>query len=99
MPPGTSFPMDSRQSVLYVYSLSPLLSEMLTTYIIEQAAPLLKLDDVHNLNAEIFVPAARHMEESDRVLQAIKLYNLAGEYTTVINGLAMALGTHVHTHQ
>ena len=50
--------MDSRQNVLYVYSLSPLLSEMLTTYVIKQAAPLLKLDDVHNLNAEIFVPAA-----------------------------------------
>lgn len=63
------------------------------TGVIEQAAPLLKLDDVHNLNAEIFVPAARQAEESDRVLQAIKLYNLAGEYTTVINSLATALGT------
>jgi nuclear pore complex protein Nup93 len=63
------------------------------TGVIEQAAPLLKLDDVNNLNAEIFVPAARQAEESDRVLQAIKLYNLAGEYTTVINSLATALGT------
>ncbi len=69
------------------------------TYIIEQAAPLLKLDDVHNLNVEIFVPAAWHAEESDHVLQAIKLYNLAGEYTTVINGLAMVLGMHAHTYQ
>jgi nuclear pore complex protein Nup93 len=33
------------------------------------------------------------VEESDHVLQAIKLYNLAGEYTTVINSLATALGT------
>src|SRR5882757_1410246 len=63
------------------------------TGVIEQAAPLLKLDDVRNLNAKIFVPAARQAEESDRVLQAIKLYNLAGEYTTVINSLATALGT------
>jgi nuclear pore complex protein Nup93 len=63
------------------------------TGVIEQAAPLLKLDDVHNLDAEIFVPAARQAEESDRVLQAIKLYNLAGEFSTVINCLASALGT------
>ena len=65
--------MDSRQSVLYVYSLSPFLSKMLMTYVIERVAPLLKLDNIHNLNVEIFVPAARHMKESDRVLQAIKL--------------------------
>lgn len=63
------------------------------TGVIEQAAPLLKLDDVRNLNTKIFIPAARQAEESDRVLQAIKLYNLAGEYTTVINSLATALGT------
>lgn len=61
--------------------------------VIEQAAPLLKLNDVHKFNAEIFVPAARQAEESDRVLEAIKLYNLAGEYVTVINSLATALGT------
>ncbi|KAH9978530.1 nucleoporin-interacting protein NIC96 [Lactifluus volemus] len=63
------------------------------TGVIEQATPLLKLSDTHELNAEIFVPAARQAEESDLVLQAIKLYNLAGEYTTVINSLATALGT------
>ncbi|KAN0129758.1 nucleoporin-interacting protein NIC96 [Lactarius tabidus] len=63
------------------------------TGVIEQAAPLLKLNDARELNAEIFVPAARQAEESDCVLQAIKLYNLAGEYTTVINSLATALGT------
>lgn len=67
------------------------------TGVIEQAAPLLKLDDVHNLNAEIFVPAARQAEESDRVLQSIKLYNLAGEYITVISSLATALGTTLAT--
>jgi len=63
------------------------------TGVIEQAAPLLKLNDARELNAEVFVPAARQAEESDCVLQAIKLYNLAGEYTTVINSLATALGT------
>ncbi|KAI9513141.1 nucleoporin-interacting protein NIC96 [Russula earlei] len=63
------------------------------TGVIEQAAPLLNLNGTHELNTEIFVPAARQAEESDRVLQAIKLYNLAGEYTTVINSLATALGT------
>jgi len=40
-----------------IFSFS-LLSKMLMIYVIEQAAPLLKLDDVHNLNVEIFVPAA-----------------------------------------
>lgn len=54
---------------------------------------MLKLNNAHELNAEVFVPAARQAEESDRVLQAIKLYNLAGEYTTVISSLATALGT------
>ncbi|KAI0289329.1 nucleoporin interacting component Nup93/Nic96, partial [Multifurca ochricompacta] len=53
------------------------------TGVIEQAAPLLKN----------FLPAARQAEESDRVLQGIKLNNLAGEYTTVISSLATALGT------
>ena len=67
------------------------------TGVIEQAAPLLKLNDARELNAEIFVPAARQAEESDCVLQAIKLYNLAGEYSTVINSLATALGTTLAT--
>jgi nuclear pore complex protein Nup93 len=63
------------------------------TGVIEQGAPLLKLDGVHNINAEIYIPAARQAEENDRVLQAIKLYNLAGEFSTVIKSLASALGT------
>ena len=62
------------------------------TGVIEQAAPLLKLVDVDALNTKVFVPAARQAEESDRILQAIKLFNLAGEYTTVISSLATALG-------
>ena len=36
--------------------------------------------------------AAQHSEENDRVPEAIKLYNLAGDYTTVIGCLAQALG-------
>ena len=36
--------------------------------------------------------AAKHSEENDRIPQAIKLYNLAGDYTTVISCLAQALG-------
>lgn len=36
--------------------------------------------------------AAQHSEENDRVPEAIKLYNLAGDYTTVVGCLAQALG-------
>jgi nuclear pore complex protein Nup93 len=68
-------------------------AHQMQTGVVEQAAPLLKLHDAQELNAEVFVPAARQAEESDRVLQAIKLYNLAGEYTTVVSSLATALGT------
>ena len=63
------------------------------TGVIEQAAPMLKLHDAQELNAEVFVPAARQAEESDCVLQAINLYNLVGEYTTVVSSFAIALGT------
>jgi hypothetical protein len=63
------------------------------TGVIKQVTPLLKLSDTHELNAEIFVLVTWQVEESDLVLQAIKLYNLVGEYTTVINSLAVAFGT------
>ena len=84
------------ECALYLYSLCPVFASdahCVQTGVIEQAAPLLKLNDARELNAEIFVSAARQAEESDCVLQAIKLYNLAGEYTTVISSLATALGT------
>jgi hypothetical protein len=82
------------ECVLYVsYYFVLAEAHRIQTGVIEQAAPLLKLNDAHELNAEVFVPAARQAEESDRVLQAIKLYNLAGEFTTVISSLATALGT------
>ncbi|CCL98344.1 uncharacterized protein FIBRA_00338 [Fibroporia radiculosa] len=60
--------------------------------IIEQNAPLLKLEDVRQYNEHILIRAAKHSEQSDRIPEAIKLYNLAGDYTTVIACLAQALG-------
>ncbi|TFK38656.1 nucleoporin-interacting protein NIC96 [Crucibulum laeve] len=60
--------------------------------VIEQGAGLLKLENVEQFNDEILVRAARHSEENDRVSEAIKLYNLAGEYDVVVMCLAQALG-------
>jgi nuclear pore complex protein Nup93 len=60
--------------------------------IIQQGASLLKLQDTKQFNEQILVRAARHSEENDRVPEAIKLYNLAGEYSTVVACLAQALG-------
>ena len=59
---------------------------------IEQGAPLLKLENLTEYNEQILIRAAKHSEENDRVPEAIKLYNLAGDYTTVIACLAHALG-------
>lgn len=63
--------------------------------IIEQGASLLKLTSTQDYHAEILVRAAKHSEQNDRVPEAIKLYNLAGDYGTVISCLASALGTTV----
>ncbi|KAI0321907.1 nucleoporin-interacting protein NIC96 [Amylostereum chailletii] len=60
--------------------------------VVEQGASLLKLQDARQFNDVILVRAARHAEENDRVLEAIKLYNLAGDYAKVIVCLAQALG-------
>ncbi|KAI0960869.1 hypothetical protein AcV7_000128 [Taiwanofungus camphoratus] len=60
--------------------------------IIEQGAPLLKLEDSKEYNEQILVRAAKHSEQNDRIPEAIKLYNLAGDYTTVIACLVQALG-------
>ncbi|GBE78687.1 nucleoporin-interacting protein NIC96 [Sparassis latifolia] len=60
--------------------------------IIEQGAPLLKLDDTREYNEQILIRAAKNSEQNDRVPEAIKLYNLAGDYRTVIVCLAQALG-------
>jgi len=60
--------------------------------VIEQGAPLLHLNDNKQYNEHIIVNAAKHSEENDRIPEAIKLYNLAGDYSTVISCLARALG-------
>jgi nuclear pore complex protein Nup93 len=66
---------------------------MLIDHTVRSTDAMLKLHDAQELNAEVFVPAARQAEESDCVLQAINLYNLAGEYIAVVSSLAIALGT------
>jgi nuclear pore complex protein Nup93 len=50
------------------------------------------LKDTSQFNAHILVQAAQHSQKDDRIPEAIKLYNLAGEYATVISCLAQALG-------
>lgn len=60
--------------------------------LIEQFGPLLKLEAAKDYNEQILVRAAQHSEESDRLAEAIKLYNLAGDYNTVISCLLRALG-------
>ncbi|PSR71118.1 hypothetical protein PHLCEN_2v12964 [Hermanssonia centrifuga] len=60
--------------------------------VIEQGAPLLRLDNLSAYNEQILIRAAKHSEENDRIPEAIKLYNLAGDYSTVIACLAQALG-------
>jgi nuclear pore complex protein Nup93 len=60
--------------------------------IIEQGISLLRLQDVRQFNDQILVRAAKDSEENDRIAEAIKLYNLAGDYFTVVSCLAQALG-------
>lgn len=60
--------------------------------VIEQGAPLLKLADAKAFNEQILSRAARASEQADRIPEAVKLYNLAGDYATVIACLAKALG-------
>ncbi|CAL1697354.1 unnamed protein product [Somion occarium] len=62
---------------------------------IEQCAPLLKLSDMKEYNAQILIRAAQTSEENSRIPEAIKLYNLAGDYTTVISCLSRALGNSI----
>lgn len=58
---------------------------------VEQGARLLHLQDSHQFNEQILVRAGQHCEQNDRISEAIKLYNLAGEYTTVTSCLAQGL--------
>jgi nuclear pore complex protein Nup93 len=50
------------------------------------------LTDVKQYNEQILIRAARNSEENDRISEAIKLYNLAGDYSTVVACLATTLG-------
>ncbi|KAK2462123.1 hypothetical protein APHAL10511_006586 [Amanita phalloides] len=60
--------------------------------VIEQGASLLHLEDNKQFNEQILICAAKNSEENDRIAEAIKLYNLAGDYSTVVSCLAQALG-------
>ncbi|KAF9242364.1 Nup93/Nic96-domain-containing protein [Melanogaster broomeanus] len=60
--------------------------------VIEQGASLLQLQSTAQYNEQILIRAARECETNDRIPEAIKLYNLAGDYATVIACLAQALG-------
>ncbi|KAF8341685.1 nucleoporin-interacting protein NIC96 [Amanita rubescens] len=60
--------------------------------IIEQGVSLLHLEDSKQFNEQILIRAAKNSEENDRIAEAIKLYNLAGDYSTVVSCLAHALG-------
>ncbi|KAF8624791.1 hypothetical protein AX15_005680 [Amanita polypyramis BW_CC] len=60
--------------------------------IIEQGASLLHLEDNKQFNDQILIHAAKNSEENDRIAEAIKLYNLASDYSTVVSCLAQALG-------
>ncbi|KAF5377189.1 hypothetical protein D9615_006450 [Tricholomella constricta] len=64
--------------------------------VIEQGASLLHLKDSKQFNEQILTRAAKHSEENDRIAEAIKLYNLAGDYSTVVSCLAQALSNTIY---
>jgi nuclear pore complex protein Nup93 len=68
---------------------------ILQSGVIEQGATLLQLQDSKQFHEQIIVQAAKQCEENDRISEAIKLYNLAGDYLTVVSCLAQALGNTV----
>ncbi|KAI4517658.1 NIC-domain-containing protein [Schizophyllum commune Loenen D] len=59
---------------------------------IEQHMSLLKLRSKQQYNEQILMRAAKESEDNDRTAEAIKLYNLAEDYATVVSCLARALG-------
>ncbi|EJD55704.1 nucleoporin-interacting protein NIC96 [Auricularia subglabra TFB-10046 SS5] len=59
---------------------------------IESYMRLLRLPDSKAYNEHILLPAAADAEREGRVNEAIKLYNLAGAYETVVACLARFLG-------
>lgn len=58
---------------------------------------MLKLTSTQDYHTEILIRAAKHSEQNDRIPEAIKLYNLAGDYGTVVSCLASALGATIST--
>ncbi|EIW53679.1 NIC-domain-containing protein [Trametes versicolor FP-101664 SS1] len=82
---GTTTKPRWRPSILRLHS-------RITSGTIEQNALLLKLDDTREYNKHILNCNVKSSEEADHIPEAIKLYNLAGDYTTVISVLAQALG-------
>ncbi|KAF9048132.1 nucleoporin-interacting protein NIC96 [Hymenopellis radicata] len=60
--------------------------------VIERSLELLKLNEISDYHQRILMRAAEASVENDRIPEAIKLYNLAGDYTTVMSCLATALG-------
>ncbi|KDR68691.1 hypothetical protein GALMADRAFT_256474 [Galerina marginata CBS 339.88] len=63
--------------------------------VLEQALPLLHLSSLPQYHTHILLLAAHHAQENSRTAEAIKLYNLAEDYTTVVSCLAAALGNTV----
>ena len=53
---------------------------------------MLQLTNNKQFNEQILVRAAKNSEDNDRISEAIKLYNLAEDYTTVTFCLAQSLG-------
>ncbi|EGO19481.1 hypothetical protein SERLADRAFT_453453 [Serpula lacrymans var. lacrymans S7.9] len=60
--------------------------------VVEQGAALLHLQNNAQYREHILIRTAKNSEENDRIPEAIKLYNLAGDYSTVTACLAQALG-------
>lgn len=54
--------------------------------------PLLRLGSVAEYQEHILIPAADECQDERKLLDAIKLYNLAGAHATVVACLTRALG-------
>ena len=70
-----------------------LTSEGWQSGVIEQGTSLLQLQNTVQYNKQMLIHAAHESEANDRIPEAIKLYNLARDYATVIACLAQALGS------
>ena len=82
-------------SYVFYLGLFSLTDHPIQPGVIEQGASLLHLADAQEFHTQILIRAARHAEENDRINEAIKLYNLAEDYSTVVSCLAQALGNTV----